>query len=102
MILGFHTHDMRLILNIFRMKLRDRYLGSRLGLAWAVLQPMLLLGVYTFVFGFIYRPPKLPDAEVNLRFVIWLISGFVPYLAISESLMGTASSVTGGSAPTRH
>jgi len=95
-VLGFQRHDVRLTLNLFKRRLRERYLGSMLGLAWAVLQPVLLLGLYTFVFGFIFNPSKLPNATVSLTFVIWLIAGFVPYLALSEGLMQTASSVISG------
>ncbi|MFP3561432.1 ABC transporter permease, partial [Paraburkholderia sp. SIMBA_049] len=32
-----------------------RYRGSMLGMFWAVFQPILMLAVYTFVFGVIFR-----------------------------------------------
>ncbi len=95
-ILGFRKDDIRLIYNLFKMNIRDRYLGSALGLSWAVLQPTLLLGVYTFVFGFVFKS-KIPGSETTLAYVIWMISGFVPYLAFADALNGTANSILGGS-----
>lgn len=95
-ILGFKKDDIRLTYNLFKMNIRNRYLGSTLGLSWAVLQPLLLLGMYTFVFGFVFKS-KLPGAETTLAYVIWMISGFVPYLAFADALTGTANSVIGGS-----
>lgn len=93
-ILGFHKHDARLVLNLFKMNLRDRYLGSILGLIWAILNPILMLSMYTFVFGFVFKA-KLPGAETSMAYIIWLFSGFVPYLAISECMAITASCVIG-------
>jgi ABC-type polysaccharide/polyol phosphate export permease len=39
-ILGFDRSDARLIFNMWRMTLADRYLGSALGGAWALLNPL--------------------------------------------------------------
>ncbi|MCK4624093.1 MAG: ABC transporter permease [Phycisphaerae bacterium] len=91
---GFQRQDIRLTLNLTKMNLRNRYLGSVLGLTWAVLNPLVLLGIYTFIFGFIYKA-RVPGSETTLGYAIWLISGLVPYLAISESLTSTAGSVIG-------
>jgi lipopolysaccharide transport system permease protein len=95
-ILEYQREDIRLIYSLFKMKLRDRYLGSALGFFWSVLNPIFLLGMYTFVFGFVFKA-KLPDSESTFAFAIWLISGFVPYLSISDSLNTTAGSIVGGS-----
>jgi len=92
---GFSPADGRLIVNLFKMSIRDRYLGSALGLVWAVLNPLLMLGMYTFIFGFVFKA-KTPGAETTLSYAIWMISGLVPYMAVSEALMTTASSVVGG------
>lgn len=96
MILGFIRDDVRLVLNLFKMNIRDRYLGSRLGLFWAVVQPLLLLGIYTFVFGFVLKS-KIPGAETTFGYSIWMISGFVPYMAFSDAISVSATSVIGGS-----
>lgn len=92
---GFNKSDAILALNLAKMNIRDRYLGSALGLFWAVLNPMMLLGMYTFIFGFIFKA-KLPGSETTFAYAIWLISGMVPYLAVSEALTATAGSVVGG------
>ncbi|MBX6322155.1 MAG: ABC transporter permease [Rhodospirillaceae bacterium] len=93
-VLGFDRRDLRLGANLFRMALRDRYLGSALGMAWAIANPLLMLGLFAFVFGYVFTA-RLPGAETSLTFVIWLISGYGPWLAISEGLNAAASSVVG-------
>ena len=32
-----------------------RHKGSHLGLIWSILNPLLLLGLYVFIFGFIFK-----------------------------------------------
>lgn len=83
------------MLNLAKMQIHDRYLGSVLGIIWAVINPLLMLGMYTFIFGFIFKA-KLPGAETTFAYAIWLISGMVPYMAVSEALNSTATSVVGG------
>ena len=94
---GFKREDLRLTYSFFKMMLRDRYLGSSLGVIWAVVHPLLLLGIYTFVFGFILKQ-RLPGSEKNLSYAIWLICGFVPYLSIPDAFNSTAQSVIQGAA----
>ncbi|HEY8159950.1 MAG TPA: ABC transporter permease [Methylobacter sp.] len=92
--LGFNKQDVRLASNLFKMNIRDRYLGSSLGSFWAIVNPLLMLGMYTFVFGFVFKV-RLPGAETTLTYVVWLISGYGPWIAITESIMASATSVVG-------
>lgn len=91
-ILEFNRKDARLVVNFLRMNLRDKYLGSALGAAWAVANPLLLLAVFTFVFGFIYKI-RLPGAETTFSYAIWLIGGYGPWLATSEAIFSSALSL---------
>lgn len=91
-ILGFDRRDLSTVWNFFRMFLRDRFLGSRLGTVWAVLSPAVMLSLYTFVFGFVFKA-RLPGADSTLAYATWLIAGYGPWLAISESISSAASSV---------
>lgn len=93
---GFNKQDIRLAFNIFKMNVRDRYLGSSLGSFWAIANPLFMLALYTFVFGFIFRV-RLPGAETTLGYVIWLISGYGPWIATTEAIMGSTTSIVGAS-----
>lgn len=93
---GFDRRDYGMLMNLFRMSLSDRFLGSGLGLAWAILGPLSLMGIFVFVFTFVF-PSRLPNQEGALPFVIWLISGYAPWLCFSEGLSSATSSVVGNS-----
>lgn len=90
---GFERHDFSVILSFARNNLRDKYLGSALGSLWSVLQPLIMLAVYTFVFGFIFKV-RLPGAETTLAYAIWLISGYGPWIGFTEGVMAAATSIT--------
>lgn len=92
--MGLEPADFRTTWNIVKMIVRDRYLGSTLGAFWVIMNPILLLGVYTFVFAFVFKA-RVPGSQNTFAYVVWLISGFVPYLAISDSLTNASSSITG-------
>ena len=91
---GFNKQDIRLAFNLFSMNVRDRYLGSFLGSVWAIANPLFMLALYTFVFGFVLKV-RLPGAETTFAYVIWLISGYGPWLATVEALMASTTSVVG-------
>lgn len=93
---GFDRRDYGMLLNLFRMTIGDRFLGSSLGIVWAVLSPLLLMGIFLFVFTYVF-PSRLPGRDGTLPFVIWLISGYAPWLGLSEGLSSATSSVVGSS-----
>ncbi len=68
-IAGFDQRDFAMLKNLFVMTLKDRFLGSGLGLMWAVLSPLMMMGIFVFVFTFVF-PGRLADREGALPFVI--------------------------------
>ena len=58
-----------------------RYRGTLLGLVWSFITPLLMLGIYTFVFGSILQI-KWPDqGGGNLEFAAILFSGMLDSFA---------------------
>lgn len=70
-----------------RRAIEQRHRGSFLGLAWAVLTPLLSLSVYTFVFGFVFEG-RFTDspAETNLDYALGIFLGLVLFQFLSEVL----------------
>jgi lipopolysaccharide transport system permease protein len=93
-ILGLDSADLRFILNMWRMNLADRYLGSVLGSAWAILNPLLMFALFTFVFGFVFKA-RLPGADSTLGYSIWLICGYGPWMANTEAITSASNSIVG-------
>ena len=59
-------------------EVRSRYQGSQLGLVWSILSPLLMLGIYTFVFGAILKvtwPVMVSDSK--MEFALILFTGLI-------------------------
>ena len=76
-----------LIYNFVRRDVRIRYRNSILGYIWTVLQPLLLAGVYYFVFTII------ADQEEEL-YPIWVLIGVITWQFFARSLNGSITSIS--------
>lgn len=73
-----------------------RYRGSLLGSLWSLLTPLLMLGVFTFVFG-VVAPTRWPGAEQQGMgmFALRLLAGMVVHSLMAEVLQRAPGLVTG-------
>ncbi len=94
-VFGFNGGDMARVFRLLMMNLKRRYLGSKLGLVWAILNPLLMMSVYLFVFGFVLQS-KAPGSERSLDYVVWFLCGFAPWMAVNEGVNTSALSVVTG------
>lgn len=79
----------RIIKNIgllFRLAINDfktRYVGSYFGIFWAIVQPLITVLMYWFVFQV-----GLGAGPVNGHpFVIWLIAGLIPWMFFQDAVL---------------
>lgn len=79
----------KLILNLSRNDFKTKYAGSYLGIVWAFIQPIVTILVYCFVFTIGFRSGNV----ANYPFVLYLISGMVPWLFFQEALNGGTNSL---------
>ena len=76
---------------LVRRELKKRYVTTMLGVGWTILQPLALLVIYVFVFGFILRSGKDPaDAR---EFAFYMLAGILPFFAIAEGLQRACTSL---------
>jgi len=79
----------KIILELTKRDLKARYLGSYLGLLWAFIRPITTIIIFWFVFqvGFKAKP------RGDFPFILWLITGMIPWFYFSESLANAANSI---------
>ncbi len=70
------THRFDLFKQLTKRAVEIQHKGSHLGLIWSVLQPLLLLVVYVFVFGYIYGG-SFRDGESRVEFGINIFIGII-------------------------
>src|SRR6516162_2794434 len=72
---------------IFQLSLREfraRYLGSALGMIWALVHPLTMVAIYWFVFQIAFGS----DDVHGTPFIVWLMAGLVPFMFLSEAIGG--------------
>ncbi len=77
----------RLIWKLAKNDFKTRYAGSYFGILWAMVQPVIIVLVYWFVFqiGLNSATAQLKEG-ISVPFVLWLVSGIVPWFYFSEAL----------------
>jgi lipopolysaccharide transport system permease protein len=73
-----------LLLPLVRRKISARYRGSVLGTSWAVLNPLIMLGIYTFIFSVIFQSKWGIDSSSRPEFALFLFSGLILYSVFAE------------------
>ena len=63
---------------------KNKYAGSLVGAAWAFIQPLMTILIYWFIFQVGFHSQPVADYP----FVLWLVSGIIPWFFISESAVG--------------
>lgn len=74
-----------LIRQFTRREIEGRYRGSFLGLFWSFVNPLVMLLIYTFVFGVIFKS-RWPQAKTNSlgEFAVVLFCGLIAFNTFSE------------------
>ncbi len=77
-----------LIASMVRRDIHGRYRGSMAGLFWTVINPLLMMLTYFFVFAIVLkvRFGSGPEEQQPANFVLYFIGGMLPWLAFSEAL----------------
>lgn len=79
-----------LIRNIVNRDLRQRYIGSFLGIFWTIIHPVIQMAIYYFIFSVILGVRLGPEYK-GTGFAVWMISGLLPWMLFAEILTRSPS-----------
>lgn len=79
----------KILWNLAKNDLKERYSGSVLGLAWAIVQPLFTICIMWFVFSFGFRAVPIDDVP----FILWLSAGMIPWFFMSEAFITSANCI---------
>lgn len=78
-------NNQSLIRTLVRRDVKSRYAGSFGGTFWAVLNPLMLMLTYFFVFGVVMNT-KFENDPSRTGFALYFLAGMLPWLAFSEAI----------------
>jgi lipopolysaccharide transport system permease protein len=87
----------RLLKALAKRDLSDDYVAHRLSMGWTLVQPLFLMLVYLFIFTAVY--PARVQAPLGLATdaTIYLLSGIIPWITLSQVMGRSLVSVVGSS-----
>ncbi len=92
MFLGFLTELLakrHIILELTKRDFNQKYLGSYLGMLWAFVHPTVYIVILWFVFQIGFKSQPMD----NVPFVLWMMTGIIPWFFFSESLGAATTAV---------
>ena len=74
-----------LIRSMVRRDLTNRYKGSVMGLAWAIIHPAVMIVIFTVIFSGIFSA-RFGAEGGHLRFAVYMFCGMLPWIAFSDGV----------------
>jgi lipopolysaccharide transport system permease protein len=86
-----------LIIQFTKREIEGRYKGSYLGLLWSFITPLIMLLVYTFVFGIVFKArwPHERGGDSLAEFALVMFAGQLAFQAFAEPVGRAAGIITG-------
>lgn len=89
--LNLMVHYRQILIATTKVEITKRYAGSALGVFWVVLYPLLLLGIYLFVYLVVFKM-RFPGYS-EMDYVMYVFAGLVPYIGLSEAIQAGTQSI---------
>ena len=80
------------IATFVQREIRTRYVTSALGIGWAVVRPLLLLLLYTFVFSIVLKV-RFGGTTSTLDAAFYIFCGMVPWLTFADGVTRATTAV---------
>ena len=83
---------LELVMSLARREIVARYKGSVLGIFWAVLTPVIMIGIFTFIFAGIFGA-RFGASGSAWDYALYLFCGLLPWTMFQETVQQSASSI---------
>lgn len=83
------NNNRRIIWDLSKNDFKTKYAGSYLGITWAFVQPIITVLVYWFVFQVGFKSIPIE----GFPYVLWLISGIVPWFFFNDAVQNAMNSL---------
>src|SRR5438874_6781651 len=81
-----------LIFSFAKRELLGRYKGSVLGIAWAVLTPVVMIAIFTFLFAGVFGA-RFGASSSPWDYALYLFCGLLPWAMFQETLQQSATTI---------
>ncbi|MGO9894624.1 MAG: ABC transporter permease [Bryobacteraceae bacterium] len=82
-----------LLFQLVRRDFEQRFVGSAMGWIWSLVQPLVQLGIWVFVFEYCLKIKPATGSEGAAPYPLFLFAGILPWMLFSETVQRSASSI---------
>jgi len=83
---------LELVFSFAKRELLSRYKGSALGITWAVLTPVVMIAIFTFIFAGIFGA-RFGASSSHWDYALYLFCGLLPWSMFQESVQQSANTI---------
>ncbi|MGQ3480966.1 ABC transporter permease [Paenibacillus sp. TY11] len=87
-------HDLwrnrHLLMNMSKSDFKNRFSGSYFGVVWAIIQPLMTILIFWFVFQVGFRAQPIS----NVPFILWLCAAMIPWNFFSDAIINSTGAFT--------
>lgn len=84
-----------LIIQLVKREITGRYRGSFLGVIWSFLNPLLMITIYTFVFGIVFKSRWRAASADPMEFAVVMFAGVLIHGLIAECITRAPALIVG-------
>lgn len=80
----------KLLINMSKSDFKSRFSGSYFGVVWAVVQPLMTILIFWFVFQVGFRAQPIS----NVPFILWLCAAMIPWNFFADAIINATGAFT--------
>jgi homopolymeric O-antigen transport system permease protein len=89
------TRHRQLTVEMARREISERYTGQLFGVFWAVGHPLILMLVYVYIFGVVFKVKIGGTSSMPLDYTTYLLAGLIPWLSFQDSMAKATTVIVG-------
>lgn len=93
-VISLLTRHRDLTWEMAKREISDRYAGQAFGPLWAIAHPLFMMGLYVFIFAFVFKMKIGGTVEMPLDYTTYLLSGLVAWMGCQEAMTKSCTAIT--------
>ncbi len=94
-VIGLLFTNRWLIWALAKREMADRYAGQIFGILWVIGHPLILIGIYIFVFAYVFKLRLGGTVDLPLDYPVYILSGLVSWMTFQDVANKSCTAVTG-------
>lgn len=92
-IIDLLTRHRQLTWEMTKREITDRYAGQAFGAFWTIGHPLILMGVFVFIFAVVFKMKIGGTYELPLDYTTYLLCGLIPWLSFQDSMNKSTTAI---------